>query len=434
MNFKNLSIILALLTFELKVFTLPVNDVVPEKELSSIDSEISTEELSPLEISESEVVVDELTVVEVVESSFEDSENDSETEVPTDSVSNDFSCDSIDDCIEMMKKKESKDILNRNNLNDFTKEEVLEYFRSQYKDEKNVKKLQQNFEAVDYGTKVDVDGHKMSVNIKGEEHNTTIVVLPGLGLHSPVLFYKSLTEILANDYKVVTIEPFGYGVSDLTDKERTAENIATEIHECLQELGINQFYLMAHSIGGIYSIVYDNIFKKEVLGFIGLDNTPSNYEDFKGPSYPNELIPFLKIFDKYHFWGLVPDDQKMALFELERELPYQNYTKEELEILININSYRYVNPNNIDETNLSKDNVNSTKDLYFHCPLLLFTSNQTESAISEWYTLHENMINNNPNTDVIDKSNLISLKNTEHGFIHTQEKERISEEIKKWIN
>jgi len=274
----------------------------------------------------------------------------------------------------------------------------------------------------------------MSVNIKGEEHNTTIVVLPGLGLHSPVLFYKSLTEILANDYKVVTIEPFGYGVSDLTDKERTAENIATEIHECLQELGINQFYLMAHSIGGIYSIVYDNIFKKEVLGFIGLDNTPSNYEDFKGPSYPNELIPFLKIFDKYHFWGLVPDDQKMALFELERELPYQNYTKEELEILININSYRYVNPNNIDETNLSKDNVNSTKDLYFHCPLLLFTSNQTESAISEWYALHENMINNNPNTDVIDKSNLISLKNTEHGFIHTQEKERISEEIKKWIN
>jgi len=216
-------------------------------------------------------------------------------------------------------------------------DEVFDYLLLQSQDEKNVENLQKNFDAIDYGMKVDVDGRKMSVNIKGEEHNTTIVLLPGLGISSPVLIYKSLTDILANDYKVVTIEPFGYGVSDLTDEERTAENIVSEIHECLQKLGIDQFYFMGHSLGGIYSIIYDNTFEDEVLGFIGLDNTPSNYDNYNAITYPEDVYIFAKIFDKYHLWGLLPESTIKELTGLDQEEQYQSFSEKELEELVSIN-------------------------------------------------------------------------------------------------
>jgi len=191
---------------------------------------------------------------------------------------------------------------------------------------------------------------------------------------------------------------------------------------------------MGHSLGGIYSIAYDNTFEKEVLGFIGLDNTPSDFDNFVGSTINNDLIPIFKIFDQYHLWGLLPESQKKALFNIETEQQYQNYSDEELEILMNINNYRFSNINLIDESNRSEDIVASTKGKYFHCPLLIFTSVETENAIPEWYTLHENMIKNNPNKEVIKKSNITSLEETTHGFIHTQKKEIISNDIKNWIN
>ena len=428
MNFKSISIIFGLLSF---VYSSPINNIFLEKKINSV------------EILKLQGATNELNIVDIDKSNYKDIDNndiDTElkyTKVPTNSVNDnreisDLPCNDIQSCVDWM--KENKEILNE--YGPYISDEIFDYLLLQYQDEKNVKKLQQNFEAVEYGTKVDVNGHKMSVNIKGEEHNTTIVVLPGLGIISPVIFYKSLTEMLANDYKVVTIEPFGYGVSDLTDEERTAKNMVSEIHECLQKLGINQFYLMGHSIGGIYSIIYDNTYEGEVLGFIGLDNTPSNYENFSDDDtpIPEDVYTYARIFDKYHLWGLLPEDQKKELFEIETEQQYQNYSEIEVEDLININSYRYINLNLIDENNRSEDNVASTKGLYFHCPLLMFTSEQTQEHTSEWNTLHENMIHNNPNKNLINKSKVISLEGTTHGFIHTQKKDFIYDDIKQWIN
>jgi len=420
----------------LKSLSSPINDISPEKKLrdvENIDSEVSTDGSSTLEISESEVAT-ELNTVDFIESCYEDTELEI-TEVPTDLVKEnekplDLLCSDIETCIDWMKK--NKGILNEFGISGLS-DELLDYLLIQYHDEKNIEKIQQNFKAVDYGIKVDVNGHKMSVNIKGEEHNTTIVVLPGLGIQSPILFYKRLTEMLANDYKVVTIEPFGYGVSDSTEEERTTENMVSEIHICLQKLGIDQFYFMGHSLGGIYSILYDNTFKNEVLGFIGLDNTPSNFSDDDTP-IPEDAYTFFKILDKYHLWGLLPEDKKKEFMEIEHEQQYQNYTEKELEDLLNINSYRYNNPIIIDECNHSGDSMASTKGLYFHCPLLMFISEQTQEHTPEWNTLHENMIKDNPNKEIINKSKVIPLEGTTHGFIHAQKKDFIYDEIKQWIN
>jgi len=435
MNFKNFSIILALLSFELKVFATPVNDAT-SVELSA--SEISdNEELNGVDAVELNsdntyiVIEEELEATEVPTEIVVD---DEATEVPTDSMTEitDLPCSDIQTCIGWM--KDNKEILTTYDFD--VPDEIFDVLLILGSDESNVENLQKNFETVSYGTKVDVNGHKMSVDIKGEEHNTTIVVLPGLGVISPVIYYKSLTEILANDYKVVTIEPFGYGLSDMVDEERTAENIISEVHECLQELGIAQYYLMGHSISGIYSLIYDNTYEDEVLGFIGLDNTPNNLEikdDKNEAPAPSGIYTFSKILNKYHLWAILPDYVKEILMGVALEKKYQNYSEEDLADLASINDYRYENLNIIDESNHVNDSVASSKGMYFHCPLLMFVADETQGLLPEWTELHEEMIFNNPEKEIMDKSKVITLAETTHAFIHTQQKEVISEEIKQWI-
>lgn len=114
-----------------------------------------------------------------------------------------------------------------------------------------------------YGQKVLVDGKQMNVLIQGDGKET-IVLLPGYGTASPVLDFEPLVKELSPDYRVVVIEPFGYGLSDDTDKVRTSQNIVDEIHECLQKLNIKKYTLMGHSIAGIYGLEYVNQYEKEV--------------------------------------------------------------------------------------------------------------------------------------------------------------------------
>jgi len=432
MNFKNFSIILALLSFELKVFSTPLNDVTSELSASEISD---IEELNDVDAVELNEIEEELEATEIpteILTEIPTDFDDEATEVPTDSMTEitDLPCDDIQTCIGWM--RDNKEVLVANGYD--VPDEIFDYLLIQGIDEKNVEILQQNFEAVSYGTKVDVNGHEMSVNIKGEENNTTIVVLPGLGVISPVIYYKSLTEILANDYKVVTIEPFGYGVSDIVDEERNAENIVDEVHTCLQELGIDQYYLMGHSIGGIYSLIYDNTYEDEVLGFIGLDNTPNHLDKTEEDvASPNGIYTFSKILNKYHLWALLPESLKEILMGIAQEKQYQNYSEEDLAALVSINDYRYENLNIVDESKHVSDNVASSKDMYFHCPILMFISEETQKILPEWIELHEEMINNNPEKELMNKSKIISLEETTHAFIHTQKKEVIAEEIKQWI-
>ena len=69
------------------------------------------------------------------------------------------------------------------------------------------------------------------------------------------------------------MEPFGYGLSDQVDTERSIENIIEELHTCLEEIGVHQYYLMAHSISGLYSLYYANTYPEEIHGFIGIDSS-----------------------------------------------------------------------------------------------------------------------------------------------------------------
>lgn len=78
------------------------------------------------------------------------------------------------------------------------------------------------------------------------------MILPGYETAVPALDFKPLISELTPYYKVVVVKPFGYGLSDQTEKERSTANIVSEIHEALQSLHIDRYILMGHSISGIY--------------------------------------------------------------------------------------------------------------------------------------------------------------------------------------
>lgn len=98
----------------------------------------------------------------------------------------------------------------------------------------------------DYGKKIDVgDGKKMNIYETGQG-KIPIVFIPGQAEISPRYAYKNLIERLSKKYKIYTVEPLGYGLSDIPTKPRTLENITKEIHTGLNKIGVKNFYLAAH--------------------------------------------------------------------------------------------------------------------------------------------------------------------------------------------
>ncbi|HGI4110105.1 TPA: alpha/beta fold hydrolase [Streptococcus agalactiae] len=130
----------------------------------------------------------------------------------------------------------------------------------------------------DHGKKIDVgDGKKMNIYETGQG-KIPIVFIPGQAEISPRYAYKNLLDRLGKKYKIYTVEPLGYGLSDMTDKPRTIENITKEIHTALEKVGVKNFYLMAHSLGGIYGLNYAKTYSNDVKGFIGMDTSTPNME------------------------------------------------------------------------------------------------------------------------------------------------------------
>jgi len=418
MNLKNFAIILAFISLELKVFSSPIKDI------------LSQDELTAVEISDSEISTEEIVTIRIDENSILEDDDNSDSEWEASEVNNNgediynLPCNDINDCIDWLGA--NLDIANLF-INPKLSTEDIQYMREHYKD---TEILQQKYDAINYGKKVEVNGLQMSVNIMGEENEKTIVLLPGLGITCPVIFYKNITESLSTDFRVVTIEPFGYGLSDLTKKERTVQNIVGEIHECLDKLGIKQFYLMGHSIGGIYAFAYDNTYKGEMLGFIGIDNT-SNFEIPVSMDYPEIFFTVISIFDKYHMYKILPEEVKNQLIPLDMELQYQNYTEQEIEILNTIYLYKSNNKNIMKEYELMSVNIAATKDLYFQCPALMFIASDTiESSKSmniDLEQLYMDMIVDNPNSEVITLEGV-------HRYLHSQNKEVMVKKIKEWIN
>lgn len=104
-----------------------------------------------------------------------------------------------------------------------------------------------------YGKKVKVGDKYMRVSIMGKS-SKVLLILPGWNSISPILEFKPLAEKLSEYFTVITIEPLGYGLSDRTERLRGTCNIVEELHRCVENLGYCKYYILAHSISGLYAV------------------------------------------------------------------------------------------------------------------------------------------------------------------------------------
>ena len=132
------------------------------------------------------------------------------------------------------------------------------------------------------GKLVEVDGHEMSVYVEGNG-DKTIVFMSGGGTCSPILDFKSLYARLSDDYKIVVVEKFGYGFSDVVDKERSIDSILADTRTALEKVGIEGPYVLCpHSMSGIEALYWAQQYPEEVEAIIGLDMAvPDAYKDYK---------------------------------------------------------------------------------------------------------------------------------------------------------
>lgn len=265
-----------------------------------------------------------------------------------------------------------------------------------------------------YGQSVEVDGKKMNVFIQGNG-DQTIVLLPGQGTPSPVLDFKPLIDELSPDYKVVAIEPFGYGLSDETEKERTTENIVSEIHQAVQQLNLDHYILMGHSITGLYGATYVNNYRDEVQAFIGIDSSVPNQPGMDA-KLPLKTLEFLKSS------GLMRLIKKLEVNRYE-SLPLDQHDSQQMNLISNQVSSNKTMINEL--KHLGSNFKNGETLTYPHdLPMLLFVLSNNEKN-PWWLPLHEEQSKQSQYGKVI------PMEGT-HYLHHTKYKE-IAQEFKAYM-
>lgn len=229
-----------------------------------------------------------------------------------------------------------------------------------------------------YGQSVTVDGRNINVLIQGQGEET-VVLLPGYGTAAPALDFKLLIDELSPHYKVVAIEPFGYGLSDKTEKERSTENMVSEIHEALEQLRIDRYTLMGHSIAGIYALDYVDKYPQEVKAFVGIDSSVPTQPGMD-VKFPLKTFRFLKQSGLLRLLTYVSGDPYASL-------AFDDKTKEQMKMIMNQNAN---NATTLNEMNHIASNFEEAQRLSFpsNLPILLFVQGNNP-PVEGWIPLHE---------------------------------------------
>lgn len=272
------------------------------------------------------------------------------------------------------------------------------------------------------GDLVEVNGHNMSIYAEGDG-DTTLVFMSGGGTCSPILDFKSLYSLLSKDYKIVVIEKFGYGFSDVVDENRDIDTILSETRMALDKAGIKGPYVLCpHSMSGLEALYWAQNYPEEVEAIVGLDMAVPGYYDEMNISIPimklgqygatlgiTRWIPSLAESDAIKF-GLLSDKEK----EIYRAVFYQ----------------RTATVTMINEAKIVKENANTVKENDIpQVPMLLFISNGsggTGFTKEMWRTIPKEYISGYDNASCIELD-------CPH-YVHDYEYEEISEEIRRFIN
>ena len=269
------------------------------------------------------------------------------------------------------------------------------------------------------GQLVEVDGHNMSVYTEGEgEH--TIVFMSGWGTSSPILDFKPLYSKLSDDYRIVVVEKFGYGFSDLVDGERDMDTILRQDREALEKCGIEAPYVLCpHSFSGYEATRWAQEYPDEVEAIVGLDMCTPHCMDVNKLK-ENETVKAFQL-------GLGKFIKATGIVRLFDYNESGTLTKEESAIYKEIACHKNMNPTELNEGDTEKTialNDERNAAPLPTVPVMMYVSN--ESSNDEYRIGGMQAM-----VDASSDGKLIKL-DCGH-YVHHFESERISRDMKELI-
>ena len=266
------------------------------------------------------------------------------------------------------------------------------------------------------GQMVEVDGNNMSIYVEGTG-DITLVFMSGGGTCSPILDFKSLYSLLSNKYRIVVVEKFGYGFSDVVDKKRGIESILADTRAALKAAGIEAPYILCpHSMSGIEALYWAQQYPEEILAIIGLDMAvPKSYQDYNINMTMLKLSQFASAIGITRLLPSVSDSDAIingTLSNKEKEV-YRAVFYDRTATITMLNEVKSIKEN---ASKVESDNIPQI-------PMLLFVSNGDGTGWDKetWRSYQREYIAN------IENSKMIEL-DCPH-YVHDYEYKAISESI-----
>lgn len=214
------------------------------------------------------------------------------------------------------------------------------------------------------GELVNVNGYNIHVLRQGNINKPKIVLMSGSGTVAPVYDFKILYEKLSKSFRVIVMEKFGYGYSDIFDSPADIDYLVSTQKKALETIGENGPYiLMPHSMSGIEALRWAQLYPDDVSAIIGNDMcTPLTYSVWTDEKIEKK-INLMKFATKYKLQGLLCPLSKRSL------------TKSEIKQQKLLRKRNAFNICCINESKEVLSNVAVVKNAgYTKCPILLFVS------------------------------------------------------------
>ena len=215
------------------------------------------------------------------------------------------------------------------------------------------------------GELVTVNGHQMHLYRQGNPNAPAIVFMAGHCTVSPVYDFKVLYEKLLPDFKVIVIEKFGYGYSDICDSPCDIDTLVSLQRQALALAGeTGPYILMPHSMSGLEAIRWKQLYPDEISALIGIDMaTPLSFSVWTEKQIKS-TVRLMKILRGLRLGSILTSVSHLALTEDEIK---------QHELLKKRNAFNLCCINEAREVLQNARVVGEAGDI--ECPALLFSSN-----------------------------------------------------------
>jgi len=87
--------------------------------------------------------------------------------------------------------------------------------------------------------------------------------------------WQPLTDILAQDFRIIAIDLPGHGASGIAGEMHTMEFIAEAVREVMNDAPIDRAMLIGHSLGGYAALAFAEMYAEKLAGYVLFHSHPN---------------------------------------------------------------------------------------------------------------------------------------------------------------